>query len=56
MKPIQSSRRCECGRGFVVMIRYGDSKPIQSCTHTLREYERLHGKSTAVIISKGGAQ
>jgi len=46
----KDSKRCECGKGFVVMIRYGNGKPTQTCTHTIREYERQFGKSSAVIV------
>lgn len=41
--------KCECGKGRIVFITYPGSKPVRSCTWTLREYERKHGKSSAVI-------
>lgn len=42
MKP---NTKCECGKGRVVFIAYPGSKPVRSCTWTLREYERKHGKT-----------
>lgn len=42
--------RCECGKGFKIALQYQTGAAVPSCTWTLREYQRKHGKLTARIV------
>lgn len=50
--------KCECDKpgGYVVFIRWPNDKPevppLKSCTHTLREFKRRHGKGSFVVVKQ----
>lgn len=45
-----SSKKCTCGKGYVVWITYpSDPKPVECCTDTIRRYRQQHGKGSFAV-------